>query len=349
MAESDVPAAQAVRCQEVEVNVSAIVPVWNGRELLAKLLDSLSRQTRPAAEVLVIDNGSTDGAPELATAWGARVVRMGGNAGFAAAVNRGVAESRSEWLAILNSDVELAPDWIEKLTAEPETWFATGKILIAARPDRIDGTWDVACRSGCAWRAGQGRPDGPLFSGKREIAMAPLTAVMARAELFRRIGPLDVRFESYLEDVDFGLRCAAAGLRGSFVPAAVCHHRGSGALGKWHAGVVRLMARNQVFLVAKHFPRGLRRRWWWPIFVGQGFWGLIALRHGAGLAWFRGKIEGIRRFRSFEAPSGHSRVEACVLEGEREMFAIQTAIGFDLYWRCYFALVGHSDTGRTHE
>jgi N-acetylglucosaminyl-diphospho-decaprenol L-rhamnosyltransferase len=97
--------------------VSVIVPVWNGRAMLERLLATLSVQTYPVTEVVIVDNGSEDGAPERAERLGARVIRMGLNAGFSRAVNRGIQESRSEWLAIVNSDVELAPDWLERLLA----------------------------------------------------------------------------------------------------------------------------------------------------------------------------------------------------------------------------------------
>jgi GT2 family glycosyltransferase len=97
--------------------ISAIVPVWNGRDLLLRLLDSLAAQTQPVAELLVVDNGSRDGAPEAALERGARVLSMGRNAGFAEAVNRGIQESRGEWLAVLNSDVEMAPDYLARLLA----------------------------------------------------------------------------------------------------------------------------------------------------------------------------------------------------------------------------------------
>lgn len=112
------------------MSITAIVPVWNGRELLERLLASLEAQTEAATELLVVDNGSTDGAPELARARGARVIPMGHNAGFAAAMNRGIRESRGEWIAVLNSDVELAPDYFARLLAacSADTWFATGKI-----------------------------------------------------------------------------------------------------------------------------------------------------------------------------------------------------------------------------
>ena len=75
------------------MKISAIVPVWNGRDLLARLLDSLDAQTLRAAELLIVDNGSTDGAADVARAHGARVISMGRNAGFAAAVNRGIREA----------------------------------------------------------------------------------------------------------------------------------------------------------------------------------------------------------------------------------------------------------------
>src|SRR5262245_3652479 len=109
------------------MRLSAVVPVWNGRALLERLLDTLDAQTMRVDELIVVDNGSTDGAPDLAAKRGARVIPMGRNAGFAAAVNRGIRESGGEWVAVLNSDVELAPDYFAILLAT-DSPFATGKI-----------------------------------------------------------------------------------------------------------------------------------------------------------------------------------------------------------------------------
>src|SRR5690349_23777812 len=139
------------------MNISAIVPVWNGREHLARLFDSLDAQTLRAGEILAVDNGSTDGAPDLARARGARLIAMGRNAGFAAAVNRGIKEARGEWIAVLNSDAELAPDYFAILTAAGAP-FATGKIL--SPKGNLDGTFDLTARGGVTWRAGNGMPDG---------------------------------------------------------------------------------------------------------------------------------------------------------------------------------------------
>lgn len=329
------------------VGICAVVPVWNGRALLERLLLSLERQTRPAAELWVVDNGSTDGAPELARARGARVIAMGRNAGFAAAVNRGIRESRGRWIAVLNSDVELAPDYFEALLGaaekEKDAWFATGKLLAAGSPDRIDGTWDAISRGGAVWRVGHGRPDGAWFSSPRRIDLAPWTAALFRAGLFERVGLLEASFESYLEDVDFGLRCATRGLAGVYVPKAVAWHRGSAALGRWHPETVRLIARNQLLLLARHYPGRLVVRWLWPILVAQLLWFGVALRHRAGCAWLRGKWQGVRTWRAARAACEKPDAKVLydlVLTNERLIREAQTATSFDFYWRLYFLLTG---------
>ena len=327
-------------------DVSIIIPVWNGRPMVERLLGSLRSQTYPIAEIVIVDNGSVDGAPEAAEALGARVVRMGSNTGFSRAVNRGIQECATAWLAIVNSDVELEPDWLERLMEAsrlPGVWFAAGKILSASRREVIDGTYDALCRGGCAWRLGHGRTDGPEFSVSRGIWFAPGTASLFRAELFRRVGMLDEGFESYLEDIEFGLRCACLDYPGRYVPVAVAYHVGSAALGRWHSATVRRISRNQVFLVAKYYPASLLFRMGWPILVAQTLWGLVALRHGAFGAFLRGKLDGLLRFWPVRKGAPRLPVEADRLrrilrESEQEIRCLQHRTGFDWYWRVYFAL-----------
>jgi len=344
------------------MSITAIVPVWNGRELLERLLASVEAQTEAAAELLVVDNGSTDGAPELARAHGARVIAMGHNAGFAAAVNRGIRESRGEWIAVLNNDVELAPDYFARLraacsagglaagvfepgqspaakTAGATNWFATGKILAEGPDRRIDATFDVLSRGGTGWRVGNGRADGPEFSLARPIWSAPWTAALFRAKLFQRVGLLEESFESYLEDVDFGLRCAAKGLAGQYVPEALAWHRGSATLGRWHPETVRRIARNQLLLLARHYPRRLLVGWLWPILVAQLLWGAVAFRHGAGFAWLRGEWQGLRSFFAARGQTIDEKVLETVLSTNEDLIRSgQAYSGFDTYWKVYFLL-----------
>ena len=319
------------------MSISAIVPVWNGRADLERLLASLAAQTCPADELLVIDNGSTDGAPDLARRSGAQVIPMGRNAGFACAVNRGIRAAKGEWIAVLNSDVELAPDYFSKLTTH-DAWFATGKILSRADPTRIDGAYDLVCRGGTAWRAGSGRPDGPAFAAGRAIFSAPWTAALFRAELFQKAGLLDESFESYLEDVDFGLRCARLQLSGLYVPEAVAWHRGSATLGRWHPQTIRLITRNQRRLLERHYTRSDIRAALWPILIAHLLWGALAIRHGRGLAWLsRIGIPSLQKLTSPFVPGLLSYLS----ESESEIYRLQSATGFDWYWRVYFLLTRH--------
>jgi GT2 family glycosyltransferase len=156
------------------------------------------------------------------------------------------------------------------------------------------------------------------------------------------VGLLDERFESYLEDVDFGLRCAKAGLDGVYVPEAVAYHQGSATLGRWNPDTVRRIARNQLLLVAKHYPPNWILRYGWPVFIAQTLWGFIALRHGALPSYIAGKWEGLGQFREARGkycadfPAG---AFCAILErSEKELREMQQSTGFDFYWRLYFAL-----------
>jgi GT2 family glycosyltransferase len=325
--------------------ISAVVPVYNGRELLEKLLQSVARQTAAPLEVIVVDNGSRDGAPDLARNYGARVVSMGRNAGFAAAVNHGIREARGEAVALLNSDVELEPEWLDALWEGMERTgvdFGAGKIFSVGDDNILDGTFDLISRGGCAWRAGSGKRDVPVFHAEQEIRFCPATAAIYRSSVFRRIGYFEERFESYLEDVDLGLRSAAANLKGGYFPQAVCRHRGSATFGQWNPRVVRLIARNQVLLVARHYPPDLLRKWLRPVIAGHFLWGLVAARHGCGIAYLRGKLEGLRAFSPTRLPATANSgiIEDAILESERTIYDLQRKLGFDGYWKFYFLLAG---------
>jgi GT2 family glycosyltransferase len=320
------------------MTVTAVIPHWNRRDLLSTLLENLRQQTRAFDCVIVADNGSTDGSAEMAEAAGAHVVRMGENRGFAAAVNRGIGAARTDWIAILNNDVTLDARWLETMLIAAEkqgAWFAAGKILRADDPRMIDATFDEISRAACAWRCGAGRPDGPLWNKPRVIRIAPMTAAIFKRTLFEEIGPLDESFESYLEDVDFGIRCACAGRLGIYVPEAVAWHVGSATSGEWNKDTVRRIARNQVLLAKKHFGAFGA----WATLAGQLLWGFVACRHGRGFSYLSGKLQGLlaRPERSTQAVATQT-AKAVIEESERVLLELQRQTTFDRYWRAYLWL-----------
>src|SRR5688572_2484740 len=116
------------------MRVAAVIPNWNGENLLRTLLPTLAAQTRRFDSILVVDNGSTDSSVSVAEQLGAGVHRLPTNVGFAGAVNAGAREVAADILAILNNDVELAPNWLERTLQafEDQTVsFVTGKTVVA--------------------------------------------------------------------------------------------------------------------------------------------------------------------------------------------------------------------------
>jgi GT2 family glycosyltransferase len=317
------------------LTVAAVIPHWNRRDLLEPLFSSLRAQTHPFDEIILVDNGSTDGSAELAERH-ATILRLEENLGFAAAVNRGIASTHADWIAILNNDVTLAPDWLEQLI-KTDAPFVTGKILNAADHSLIDGTFDEISRGACAWRCGSGQPDSPTWNVPRPMQFAPMTAAIFRRSLLQEIGPLDENFGSYLEDVDFGIRCALAGFEGRYIPTAIAYHRGSATRGTWNNDTVKQISRNQILLAVKHFNGEPR----WPIVVGQMLWGLVALRHLRGFSYLRGKISGWKTARALYRNNRNAtkhRISTVATISEREIFLLQQQTGFEWYWRVYFWL-----------
>jgi len=321
--------------------ISAIVANWNGAARLDRLLDSLEQQTERAWEVIVVDNASVDQSEQIAHSHGATFISLDRNYGFAYAVNRGIERSGGEALAILNNDITLAPDFLARLGgALAEHQFTSPKIVKAADPARLDGTFDLTTRGFCSWRAGHGSTsDASMWNQPRLISSAPLTAALFRRSVFGTVGLLDEQFGSYLEDIDFGLRCALKGVRGYYEPTAVAQHEGSATLGgEWNAASVRLIARNQV-LLARKYGAGLS----WPVFAGQSLWGASAIKHRTGLAWMQGKIEGYRLdVASKSAENETANLSRILRSQEQEIQSLLAESGahHQRYWSTYFALTG---------
>lgn len=321
-------------------SISVIIPTWNRAGLLQSALENLRQQTLAPAEILVADNGSVDETAAVAAGFGTTRIALHRNFGFAAAVNAGISAAKHEWILILNNDVELQPDWLERATEaakQESAQFVTGKVLQAHAPERLDGTWDLVARSGCAWRCGWNALDGPAWSVRRPIEIASMTATMFHRSVFERVGLLDVRYESYYEDIDFGLRCALAGVTGVYEPSAVAKHLGSATLGSG-ARMTYFVSRNQVLLAAKFQLSKLSRR---AVLLGQTSALLPSVRKGHLLAALKGKRDGIRMARKFTVePTDRVRLQAFLERNEKELRGFQEKLGFDLSWKLYFGLAG---------
>jgi GT2 family glycosyltransferase len=323
--------------------ISVVIPTWNRAKLLESALSNLEGQTLRPSEIIVVDNGSVDDTVAVVQAHSAHLIRFQQNRGFAPAVNVGVQHASGDWIVILNNDVVLPPGWLATLhsaATSTNAAFCAGKLLSHDAPDIIDGTWDLLSRGGHAWRCGFDRKDGFRWSQPRTIDFAPMTAAMFHRRVFEQVGLVDERFEAYYEDVDFGLRCALAGLRGVYEPSAVARHLGKSTLGKNSGRVFFLTARNQIFLLAKHYGPATLRKWMRAVVAGQAISFAGAARNGHLISAARGIWEGLRRWKEMrESPAQPARLEPLLARCEDEILALQNELGFEPYWRLYFRLV----------
>ena len=269
------------------MRAAVVVPNWNGRRWLPALLDSLAAQTRAPDEVVVVDNGSTDGSPELLAERGVRVLALGRNTGFAFAANRGVEAVGTDAVALVNTDVELDPDWLERSAARLEAdaglaSVATKMVLLDA-PEVVDDAGDELRRDGVAHQRGHGRPDDGRWDVPGEAFSACAGAALYRRDAVLAVGGFDERLFSYLEDVDLGLRLRLAGWRCGYEPAVARHAR-HGSSGQLERSVDAWVARNTLLLVAKAFPL----RWVGPVAYRQLSWIAEAAREGRLAEHLRG-------------------------------------------------------------
>jgi GT2 family glycosyltransferase len=261
------------------MEVAVIVPNWNGRRWLGPCLRSLTEQTVPPAEVLVVDNGSTDGSLGLVADFDlpARTIELGRNTGFAVAANRGVTAARAPAVALVNSDVILAADWIERLAAvlagDARLAGVACKMLQLDDPRIVYDAGDFLRRDGVCEQRGRGCPDDGRFDAPIEVFAPCAGAALYRREALLAVGGFDERLFSYLEDVDLGLRLRLAGWRFHYEPA-VALHAGGGSSWQLTAGVEHWVERNTLLIVAKAFPA----RWLPLVVYRQLGWAWHALR-----------------------------------------------------------------------
>jgi len=215
------------------VRATVYIPNFNGAERIGRALQSLREQSRPA-DVVVVDNGSSDGSNELLRERFAEVklLELGRNVGFGPALNRAVAEHPAEALILLNNDVECEPRFVEALLdGLGEGVSSVAGVLVQERdPALIDSAGVVADATlmgfdylhGEAVEAALGAADplGPTGG-----------AALYRRQAFEAVGGFDERIFLYYEDLDLALRLAAAGGRCRLAGEARALHAYSASLG----------------------------------------------------------------------------------------------------------------------
>lgn len=241
--------------------VSIVIVNYNGKAFLDKCLSSLSRQTYPSIEVIMVDNGSTDGSIQIAREKypSVKIIENGGNLGFCKANNIGIEASKGDFVITLNNDTEALPGWVEEhvkaMTARADVGMCSSKMMSMTEPGIIDSTGLCISRSGACWDRGQYEQDKGQYDHLIDIFGPCAGAAMYRRKMLDEIGLFDEDFFAYMEDVDLAFRGQLAGWKGLFVPkAVVLHYRGGTGGGRQSEFPVYYGNRNIVWCAFKNFP-----------------------------------------------------------------------------------------------
>jgi len=291
--------------------LSVIVVNWNRKELLRACLASLLSQEGVQKEIIVVDNGSSDGSVQMLEQEFRSVKVIGNtvNLGFCAANNQGIAAASGEFIALLNNDAEACPNWLYELRrvfdSRPDVGMAASKVLVWEDPRRIDKAGHLIYLDGQNRGRGSGELDIGQYDTMEEILWPDGCAAMYRRGMLEQIGGFDEDFFAYADDAELGLRARIAGWRCFYTPAAVVRHHRGATLGVRSLRRVELIERNRILLAAKLFP--------WSLLWLNGAFYLARLLAGAWAA-LRGKGE-ISRFPGW---GNKFRVALAMLKGDME-------------------------------
>lgn len=257
-------------------DIAVIILNWNGEKLLSEFLPQVIANTNTdIADIIVADNGSTDGSvdllrrdfPQLKTLCFAQ------NHGFAGGYNKAIAETRYRYTVLLNSDVAPAAGWLEALAgymdSNPHTGACQPKILsYTARPARV---FEYAGASGgfldkngypyCRGRifdtceTDTGQYDTPM-----EVFWATGACLMVRTDAYLEAGGLDERFFAHMEEIDLCWRMRLSGYNIAVQPSAEVYHLGGGSLPASNPRKTYLNFRNDLLMMHKNLPDAVRAR-----------------------------------------------------------------------------------------
>lgn len=239
-------------------SLSVLIVAWNNRAELARTLPALRAELGEGDELIVVDNGSTDGsaaaARELVPA--AMVIEAGENIGFAAGCNLGAAAASGDLLVVLNPDAAPLPGFGEAIRrpwTDGRDWAAWQALVAEAGGTRVNSAGNPVHFTGIVWAGGHGEPLPPAPAAGEVPALSGACLAIP-LETWRRLGGFPERFFLYHEDVDLSVRLRLGGGALGIEPAAAVDHDyefGANA-DKW-----RWLERNRLATLVRTYPAAL--------------------------------------------------------------------------------------------
>jgi GT2 family glycosyltransferase len=271
-------------------HVTIAILNWNGKDWLEKFLPSVTATSHPSHEVLVIDNGSTDDSISFLEANypSVRVEKLDQNYGFTGGYNRSLAFIESPYIALLNSDVEVEPDWLQPLVQvlEEDEKVASVQPKIRAHHDKsvfeyagaAGGFIDILGYPFCRGRIFDTvEKDQGQYEELSEIFWATGACCVVRKKVVEEIGLFEESFFAHMEEIDFCWRAKNHGYKVMYQPQSVVYHVGGGALPQGSPRKTYLNVRNSLSCMFLNLPKKQVFPRIFTRLILDGVWGAKAL------------------------------------------------------------------------
>jgi len=315
----------------VPATISAIIVNYNGKPFVKECLESLLEQSRKPDEVIVIDNASSDGSLQLLqdSFSGVAIIALDRNIGFPAACNRGIKQSSSDLIAILNNDIILDRNWLKSLLNQVNpTWsFWASRIVFAGEPSLIDSAGDGMAVVGAAYKIGHG--DLAEHHLDRKEVFGPCgAAALYRRSMLEAVNGFDEDFFLIYEDADLNMRARLKGFRCLYVPDAVVHHMVNKSIGTFSHSYVYYGHRNSECLFWKNMPTSLL----WRYIPERLMFNLLSFFYfslkGRGISFLKAKLDFLRQY-----PETHRKRK--MIQAERTLSTADLRLLLDRNWFRY--------------
>ena len=282
-----------------KAKVTVVIPNYNGLKFMDPCFKALDLQLCRDFDILVVDNGSTDGSVEWLKEHEIPSIFLEKNTGFSGAVNVGIKASKTPYVILLNNDTE--PDchyigeMIKAIERSPEIFSVSSKMIQLYDHSKMDDAGDMYTLLGWAFQRGVGRPS-TGYNRSCSVFSACAGAAIYRREVFETIGYFDEMHFAYLEDLDIGYRARIYGYENRYEPKAAVLHYGSASTGsRYNPRKTLLASANSIYVIGKNMPL-LQCILNLPFFLlGFGIKFLFFCKKRMGKLYLKGLAEGWKR------------------------------------------------------
>jgi GT2 family glycosyltransferase len=250
------------------MKVAVVILNWNGEKFLREFLPGVvSNSEHEGVEIVVADNGSTDDSVQLLRQNfpSVRLILFDKNYGFTGGYNRALNQIDAEYFVLLNSDVEVTPNWIfpiiKRFDEDNSIGAAQPKLLAYHQRTHFEyagaagGFIDKFGYPFCRGRIiSQIEEDKGQYDAEAEIFWATGACLFVRAEAFRKAGGLDEGFFAHMEEIDLCWRFKNMGYKNLCIPSVKVYHVGGGTLPNNNPRKLYLNYRNNLLLLYKNLP-----------------------------------------------------------------------------------------------